>query len=72
MAAQKRDGNCSRLVVTGCLAERYRDELRKEIPEIDACARAPVRCRRSWTRSGTRGWLLAVRSSRIPSRRRCR
>ena len=36
MAAQKRDGNCSRLVVTGCLAERYRDELRTEIPEIDA------------------------------------
>ncbi len=36
MAAQKRDGRCSRLVVTGCLAERYRDELRQEIPEIDA------------------------------------
>jgi ribosomal protein S12 methylthiotransferase len=36
MASQKRDGKCSRLVVTGCLAERYRDELRKEIPEIDA------------------------------------
>ena len=36
MAAQKRDGRCSRLVVTGCLAERYRDELRSEIPEIDA------------------------------------
>jgi ribosomal protein S12 methylthiotransferase len=36
MAAQKRDGKCSRLVVTGCLAERYREELRKEIPEIDA------------------------------------
>ena len=36
MAARKRDGNCSRLVVTGCLAERYRDELRREIPEIDA------------------------------------
>ena len=36
MAALKRDGACSRLVVTGCLAERYRDELRKEIPEIDA------------------------------------
>jgi ribosomal protein S12 methylthiotransferase len=36
MAAQKRDGRCSRLVVTGCLAERYRDELRHEIPEIDA------------------------------------
>jgi ribosomal protein S12 methylthiotransferase len=36
MAQHKRDGKCSRLVVTGCLAERYRDELRKEIPEIDA------------------------------------
>src|SRR6187549_23798 len=34
MAQHKRDGK--RLVVTGCLAERYRDELRKEIPEIDA------------------------------------
>ena len=36
MAQQKRDGRCSRLVVTGCLAERYREELRREIPEIDA------------------------------------
>jgi ribosomal protein S12 methylthiotransferase len=36
MAQQKRDGACKRLVVTGCLAERYREELRKEIPEIDA------------------------------------
>jgi ribosomal protein S12 methylthiotransferase len=36
MAARKRDGRCSRLVVTGCLAERYRDDLRREIPEIDA------------------------------------
>jgi ribosomal protein S12 methylthiotransferase len=36
MAQQKTNGNCSRLVVTGCLGERYRDELKKEIPEIDA------------------------------------
>src|SRR5688500_2989820 len=36
MAALKRDGNARRLVVTGCLAERYRDALRQEIPEIDA------------------------------------
>src|SRR3954469_12650393 len=36
MAARKREGNCTRLVVTGCLAERYREELKKEIPEIDA------------------------------------
>jgi ribosomal protein S12 methylthiotransferase len=36
MARQKRDGQCQRLIVTGCLAERYRDDLRREIPEIDA------------------------------------
>jgi ribosomal protein S12 methylthiotransferase len=36
MAALKGQGTGKRLVVTGCLAERYRDELRKEIPEIDA------------------------------------
>jgi len=36
MAQHKRDGKASRLVVTGCLAERYREELRREIPEIDA------------------------------------
>ncbi|HWQ00136.1 MAG TPA: 30S ribosomal protein S12 methylthiotransferase RimO, partial [Vicinamibacterales bacterium] len=36
MAAHKRTGRCRRLVVTGCLAERYRDELAREIPEIDA------------------------------------
>ena len=36
MAQQKKDGHCSRLVVTGCLGERYREELKREIPEIDA------------------------------------
>src|SRR5215203_562216 len=36
MAQRKKDGNCSRLVVTGCLGERYREELQREIPEIDA------------------------------------
>src|SRR5438045_6405432 len=36
MAQHKKDGPCRRLIVTGCLAERYRDELRREIPEIDA------------------------------------
>jgi ribosomal protein S12 methylthiotransferase len=36
MARHKTEGNCKRLVVTGCMAERYREELKKEIPEIDA------------------------------------
>jgi ribosomal protein S12 methylthiotransferase len=36
MAAFKKNGACRRLVVTGCLAERYREQLQTEIPEIDA------------------------------------
>jgi ribosomal protein S12 methylthiotransferase len=32
---KKRGGACKRLVVTGCLGERYRDQLKAEIPEID-------------------------------------
>ena len=37
MAQKKKDGGSrQRLIVTGCLAERYRDQLRAEIPEIDA------------------------------------
>ncbi|MBT6296625.1 MAG: 30S ribosomal protein S12 methylthiotransferase RimO [Nitrospina sp.] len=35
MAALKTSGQCKKLVVTGCLSERYSDELLKEIPEID-------------------------------------
>jgi ribosomal protein S12 methylthiotransferase len=35
MAELKKQSPGRRLVVTGCLAERYRDDLRREIPEID-------------------------------------
>ena len=35
MAELKNSGNCKKLVVAGCLAERYRADIRKEIPEID-------------------------------------
>jgi ribosomal protein S12 methylthiotransferase len=36
MAREKGAGRARRLVVTGCLAQRYDEELRREIPEIDA------------------------------------
>ncbi len=36
LARLKRDGACRRLVVTGCLGQRYREALAAEIPEIDA------------------------------------
>jgi ribosomal protein S12 methylthiotransferase len=35
-ARMKTAGKAKRLVVAGCLVERYRDELRAEIPEVDA------------------------------------
>jgi ribosomal protein S12 methylthiotransferase len=35
MAELKKQAAGRRLVVTGCLGERYRDDLRREIPEID-------------------------------------
>lgn len=36
MAEYKTDGCCRRLIVTGCLAERYADDILKELPEVDA------------------------------------
>jgi ribosomal protein S12 methylthiotransferase len=36
MAELKKTGRCTKLVVAGCMAERYRDELKAQIPEIDA------------------------------------
>lgn len=36
MAQRKEDAKCKALIVSGCLAHRYKDELIKEIPEVDA------------------------------------
>lgn len=36
MAEKKKTAACKALLVTGCLAQRYQDEIRKEIPEVDA------------------------------------
>lgn len=36
-AQYKRDGKCKAVIVTGCLAERYRDDVTEEIPEADVC-----------------------------------
>ena len=32
----KKDGRIKRIIVAGCLPERYKDEMLKELPEIDA------------------------------------
>lgn len=36
MAEYKKSGSCKSLIVTGCLAQRYKEEIIKEIPEVDA------------------------------------
>lgn len=36
LAQLKKEGQIQKLVVTGCLAERYREEMHKELPEVDA------------------------------------
>ena len=36
MARYKEEGTCKALLVTGCLAERYKEEIVREIPEVDA------------------------------------
>ena len=39
MARHKTEGRAQRLIVAGCLVERYRDEIQKNIPEVDAVGR---------------------------------
>jgi ribosomal protein S12 methylthiotransferase len=36
MAGHKVSGKAKKLVVAGCLVERFRDQIRKDIPEVDA------------------------------------
>jgi ribosomal protein S12 methylthiotransferase len=36
MAEYKRTGRAQRLLVAGCLVERYRDDIRQQIPDVDA------------------------------------
>ncbi len=36
-AEYKKEGKLKALIVTGCLAERYKDDVTEEIPEVDVC-----------------------------------
>ena len=36
MAEKKKAGTCKVLIVTGCMAQRYKKEISEEIPEVDA------------------------------------
>ncbi len=36
LSSYKKEGKCKSLIVTGCMATRYKDEIFKEMPEVDA------------------------------------
>ena len=36
MASWKKNGRCKALIATGCMAQRYADEIRDQLPEVDA------------------------------------
>jgi ribosomal protein S12 methylthiotransferase len=36
VARYKEEGNCKALIVTGCMAQRYKEEILTEMPEVDA------------------------------------
>lgn len=42
MAEYKKSGICRKLIVTGCLGQRYAEDLFKEMPEVDAVAGVEV------------------------------
>ena len=70
LADRRRSG--ARLVVTGCMAERYGDELREALPEVDLVAgfgaSSPLRSRRP--SPGVRPGLAHPRPVRRPRLRR--
>ena len=80
MAAHKTGGKAKKLVVAGCLVERFRDQIRKDIPEVDAvvgtgelenilaAAGLDVRRRASNGRTIPRSWscLRAPKATRAP------
>ena len=78
MARHKREngGRARRLIVAGCLVERYRDEIRRNIPEVDAVvgtgelesileAAGLTRSRHAYRD------VLAIQHSCQPGRQRC-
>ena len=71
MAEYKRSGSLRRLVVTGCLVERYRDEIRRLIPEVDAVLdtnqieQIVAVCEGKAARPGREGYLYDERAPRL-------
>ena len=60
MAEYKKVGRAQKLIVAGCLVERYRGDIRQEMPEVDAIDRhqrarqASSRSAKAWSPPTTR------------------
>lgn len=81
LAEYKKSGCLKVLVVTGCLAERYREEIQKEIPEVDAlvgvaalpdiitaieaAAGDSIRCHSYYGEAGLKQAAVRLKSKRI-------
>ena len=67
LATLKKEGRIKKIVVTGCLAERYREEIHKELPEVDGvfgiareiAAKSPIAIR------GTKEMIGYARDHRV-------
>ena len=46
-AKMKQTGRCTKVIIAGCLAQRYKEELLKELPEADAVV-GHCRDRQDW------------------------
>ena len=46
MAEYKKFGRAQKLIVAGCMVERYRDEIQQQIPEVDAVIGTKVKSRK--------------------------
>ena len=69
MAEYKKIGRARKLIVAGCLVERYRGDIRQELPEVDALIGTNelesivARLRRRWNRTPTRWSPTSITTS---------
>ena len=59
--AEYKKGRCKYLIATGCLVERYKDALEKEMPEVDEPDRTDNKPKREYEKS----WMLFIRKSKF-------
>jgi len=73
MAEYKRSGRARRLIVTGCMVERYRGQIRQHIPQVDAVLdtdqieQIVAACEGKPLRPARRRYLYDDRAPRLPA-----